>query len=86
MEFKVLYLFYHLFHLVSITGKWDKAYKLGAEHLGKSETCKFLTAEGKRLEEMKELEEAELVYLSIEKPDLAITMYKNYKDYDKVRR
>ncbi|CAH0385245.1 unnamed protein product [Bemisia tabaci] len=64
--------------------KWDKAYKLGAEHLGKSETCKFLTAEGKRLEEMKELEEAELVYLSIEKPDLAITMYKNYKDYDKM--
>lgn len=69
----------------SVAGKWEKAHKL----LKNNPTLVGLNDEletyGKKLEDEGRIKEAEKLYLALDKPDLAINMYKNFQRYDEVQ-
>lgn len=65
-------------------GDWSRAYALCNE-FNKNEKClNLLIEKGKTFEQMGKLYDAEKLYLTIQQPDLAISMYKENRQYDQV--
>lgn len=66
--------------------KWDRAVEFAKQHL-QNETYKDLIArEAENIEKTGKLKEAEKLYLIAEEYDVAITMYKDNKQYDNMIR
>lgn len=71
---------------IFILGEWRKAYELCQKYTEGDEGVKLLINKGKTLEQMGKVAEAEKLYLIIQQPDLAISMYKNNRQYDQVKK
>ncbi|XP_029847708.3 intraflagellar transport protein 172 homolog [Ixodes scapularis] len=67
-------------------GRWEKAHKLAKLHLKPEEVRRMYTEQASELEKQGKLKDAEKLYLFIEEPDLAITMYKKWRQYDNMIR
>lgn len=67
------------------TGNWVKAHGLLKNNPTLKDLSNELEAHGKKLEMMGRIKEAEKLYLTLDKADLAINMYKNFQRYDEVR-
>lgn len=65
-------------------GEWDKAYKLASQFLDPGEVRRMYLSQAKKLEEKGDYKDAEKLYTSAHEYDMAITMYENLKQYDKV--
>ena len=61
---------------------WEEAYQLAVGCMAQEDLQQLYTGRAKQLEEEGKLKEAERIYLIIEEPDLAISMYKRVKRYD----
>lgn len=66
-------------------GDWEKAHGLLKNNPTLTDLSDELEAHGKRLEDAGRVKDAEKLYLALDKPDLAINMYKNFQRYDEVR-
>lgn len=66
-------------------GDWEKAHGLLKNNSALTDLSDELEAHGKRLEDAGRVKDAEKLYLTLDKPDLAINMYKNFQRYDEVR-
>ncbi len=69
----------------NVSGDWSKAYSLCTQFDQSESGVNLLVAKGKTYEQMGKLHEAEKLYLTIQQPDLAISMYKENRQYDQVR-
>ncbi|XP_015905887.1 intraflagellar transport protein 172 homolog [Parasteatoda tepidariorum] len=65
-------------------GEWDKAYKIASQFLDSAEVRRMYISQAKVLEEKGDYKDAEKLYTSAQEYDLAIAMYENLKQYDKV--
>ncbi|XP_070378558.1 intraflagellar transport protein 172 homolog [Dermacentor albipictus] len=72
--------------MYNTAGKWDRALKLAKLHLRPEDVTSMYTEQASELEKQGKLREAEKLYLFIEEPDLAIAMYKRYRQYDNMMR
>lgn len=61
---------------------WEEAYQLAIGCMPQEELQQLYSGRAKQLEEEGKLKEAERIYLIMEEPDLAISMYKRAKRYD----
>ena len=52
--------------------------------MGRDEVAQMYITQATSLEEQGKYKEAEKLYLAVEEPDLAITMYKKQRQYDQV--
>ena len=50
------------------------------------QVSKMYIAQAQRLEEQGRFKEAEKLFISVQEPDLAISMYKKQRQYDQVKR
>ncbi|XP_026675781.1 intraflagellar transport protein 172 homolog [Diaphorina citri] len=64
------------------TGQWEKAYAIAEQHLNVGEIKATFIQKCKQLEEENKFKEAERLYLIIGEPDLAISMFKNQRQYE----
>lgn len=74
-----------LFYAGCCAGDWEKAHGLLKNNPTLTDLSDELEAHGKRLEDSGRVKDAEKLYLALDKPDLAINMYKNFQRYDEVR-
>ena len=51
-----------------------------------TQVSKMYIAQAQRLEEQGRFKEAEKLFISVQEPDLAISMYKKQRQYDQVKR
>ena len=65
---------------------WEQAHQLASKHLDKSEVSKMYIGQAQELEEQGRFKEAEKLYISVQEPDLAISMYKKQRQYDNMIR
>ena len=65
---------------------WEKAHALAITCMETKEVSVFYISQAKDLEGKGQFKEAERLYLTINEPDLAITMYKNAQQYDQMIR
>lgn len=72
--------------LLNRHGQWEKAYDIAEKYLGKNIVRDMFIDMATKLEEEKKLRDAEKVLLTINEPDLAITMYKRLEQYDSMIR
>ena len=61
---------------------WEEAYRLAVGCMPHEELQELYSGRAKQLEEDGKLKEAERIYLIMEEPDLAISMYKRAKRYE----
>lgn len=71
--------------LLFLLGNWEKAHGLLKNNPTLKDLSNELEAYGKKLEMMGRIKEAEKLYLTLDKADLAINMYKNFQRYDEVK-
>ncbi|KAH9500287.1 hypothetical protein Btru_073626 [Bulinus truncatus] len=62
-------------------GKWEHAHKLAATYMKGEDVSNLYIAQAKQLEDEGKFKEAERLYVAVEEPDLAITMYKKQRMY-----
>ncbi|KAK3767076.1 hypothetical protein RRG08_017951 [Elysia crispata] len=62
-------------------GKWEMAHKLAATYMKGEDVSNLYIAQAKQLEDEGKFREAERLYVAVEEPDLAITMYKKQRMY-----
>ncbi|XP_067120573.1 intraflagellar transport protein 172 homolog [Centruroides vittatus] len=67
-------------------GKWERAHKLASQFLKPDEVTRMYVSQAQSLEEQLKYREAEKLYIAVNKPDLAITMYKKIRQYDQMMR
>lgn len=67
-------------------GQWEKAYDIAEKYLGKNIVRDMFIDIATKLEEEKKLRDAEKVLLTINEPDLAISMYTRLEQYDSMIR
>lgn len=72
--------------LLNSHGQWEKAYDIAEKYLGKNIVRDMFIDMATKLEEEKKLRDAEKVFLTINEPDLAISMYKRLEQYDSMIR
>lgn len=72
--------------LLNSHGQWEKAYDIAEKYLGKNIVRDMFIDMATKLEDEKKLRDAEKVLLTINEPDLAITMYKRLEQYDSMIR
>jgi intraflagellar transport protein 172 len=65
-------------------GMWEDAHHLASKYMDSSEVSKMYVSQAQRLEEQGRFKEAEKLYISVQEPDLAISMYKKQRQYDQV--
>ncbi|ORZ40210.1 intraflagellar transport protein [Catenaria anguillulae PL171] len=65
-------------------GQWDKAYKLATSVMTADDVYHLYTQMAHEKESAGQVKDAERLYLLLGEPDLAINMYKNLKDYDRM--
>ena len=61
---------------------WDSAHKLAVRFMSEKEVSKLYTQQAQVLESKGKFKDAERLLLTIDEPDLAITMYKKARKYD----
>lgn len=67
-------------------GMWEQAHKLAATYMKGEDVSTLYIAQARQLEEQGKFKDAERLYVAVEEPDLAITMYKKQRMYgDMVR-
>ncbi|RUS80517.1 hypothetical protein EGW08_011738 [Elysia chlorotica] len=62
-------------------GKWEMAHKLAATYMKGEDVSNLYIAQAKQLEDEGKFRDAERLYVAVEEPDLAITMYKKQRMY-----
>ncbi|XP_064457098.1 intraflagellar transport protein 172 homolog [Ornithodoros turicata] len=67
-------------------GKWEKALRLAKLHMKPEEVSKMYIEKATVLEHEGKLKDAEKLYIFIDEPDLAIAMYKKWRQYDNMIR
>ncbi|XP_062858050.1 intraflagellar transport protein 172 homolog isoform X2 [Trichomycterus rosablanca] len=67
-------------------GKWEQAHKLAIKCMTQKEVSSLYISRAKELEKRGKYKEAERLFLTIDEPDMAITMCKNNKLYDDMIR
>ncbi|KAL0271339.1 UNVERIFIED_CONTAM: hypothetical protein PYX00_008457 [Menopon gallinae] len=67
-------------------GKWDKAHKIASNYFDGEEVTAMYLSQAQALESSGKFKEAENLYVSIEKPDMAISMYKKHRQYDNMMK
>lgn len=72
--------------LLNRHGQWEKAYAIAGKYLGKNIVRDMFIDMATKLEDEKKLRDAETVLLTINEPDLAISMYKKLEQYDSMIR
>ncbi|KAI9178878.1 hypothetical protein H9P43_005540 [Blastocladiella emersonii ATCC 22665] len=70
--------------MYNVAGQWDKAHRLAGTVMGADDVYHLYTQLAHEKEVRGAVKEAEKLYLILGEPDLAINMYKNLKDYDKM--
>lgn len=68
------------------TGQWEKAYAIAEQYINVNKIKTTFIEKCKKLEEEEKFKEAERLYLIIDEPDLAISMFKNHKQYENMLR
>ena len=63
-------------------GLWEEAYSIAVDCMEEGELHQLYNSRAKQLEEEGKLKEAERLYLIMEEPDMAISMYKRAKRYE----
>lgn len=67
-----------------IAGNWEKAHSLAVQYLEPEQVTRMFIKQGQALEQLGKLKEAEKLYVAVEQPDLAISMYKSQRQFDQV--
>ncbi|KAM4693761.1 LOW QUALITY PROTEIN: intraflagellar transport protein 172 homolog [Discoglossus pictus] len=67
-------------------GHWEQAHKLATKCMRQEEVSVLYIAQAKDLEKQGRYKEAERLYITVDEPDLAITMYKKHKLYEDMIR
>ncbi|XP_037068847.1 intraflagellar transport protein 172 homolog [Pollicipes pollicipes] len=67
-------------------GKWDKAYSIARQYMQPEEVSHMYIQQAAQLEEQGKFRDAEKLYITVQEPDLAITMYKKQRQYDHMMR
>ncbi|BFY99323.1 hypothetical protein BsWGS_02362 [Bradybaena similaris] len=62
-------------------GKWEQAHKLAATYMRGEDVSNLYITQARQLEDEGKFREAEKLYVAVEEPDLAITMYKKQRMY-----
>jgi intraflagellar transport protein 172 len=66
--------------------RWDKAHSIAMSYMKREDVAALYISQAKELEAKGQLREAEELYITIGEPDLAISMFKNHKEYDHMIR
>ena len=92
-EFKMAEKFYltgnfkkHAIDMYNNAGLWEQAHQLASKHLDSDEVSKMYVGQAQELEEQGRFKEAEKLYISVNEPDLAISMYKKQRQYENMMR
>ena len=72
--------------MYNTAGMWEQAHQLASKHLDKGEVSTMYIGQAQELEEQGRFKEAEKLYISVQEPDLAISMYKKQRQYDNMIR
>ena len=67
-------------------GLWEEAHQLASRYMETAEVTSMYVAQARQLEEQGRFKEAEKLYVSVQEPDLAISMYKKQRQYDQMTR
>ncbi|XP_063414390.1 intraflagellar transport protein 172 homolog isoform X2 [Mytilus trossulus] len=67
-------------------GKWDMAHKLAATYMKSDDVSTLYISQARQLEDDMKFKDAEKLYVSVQEPDMAITMYKKHKMYSDMIR
>lgn len=62
-------------------GKWEMAHKLASTYMKSDDVSTLYISQARQLESQAKFKEAERLYVAVQEPDLAITMYKKHKMY-----
>ncbi|PIK55820.1 putative intraflagellar transport protein [Apostichopus japonicus] len=72
--------------MYTAAGKWEAAHKLAVQFMKGEDVAVLYISQAQQLESQGKFREAERLYLTVEEPDLAITMYKKQRQYDHMIR
>ncbi|KAF7235879.1 hypothetical protein EYD10_17309 [Varanus komodoensis] len=67
-------------------GRWEQAHKLALKCMRPEDVSVLYLTHAQEMERQGKYKEAERLYITVEEPDLAITMYKKGKMYDEMLR
>nr|XP_042696068.1 intraflagellar transport protein 172 homolog isoform X3 [Chrysemys picta bellii] len=67
-------------------GLWEQAHKLATKCMRQEDVSMLYITQAQEMEKQGKYKEAERLYIMVEEPDLAITMYKKCKMYDEMIR
>ncbi|KAF6103703.1 intraflagellar transport 172 [Phyllostomus discolor] len=67
-------------------GRWEQAHKLATKCMRPEEVSVLYITQAQEMEKQGKYREAERLYVTVEEPDLAITMFKKHKLYDDMIR
>ncbi|XP_074847703.1 intraflagellar transport protein 172 homolog isoform X2 [Carettochelys insculpta] len=67
-------------------GLWEQAHKLATKCMRQEDVSVLYITQAQEMEKQGKYKEAERLYITVEEPDLAITMYKKCKMYDEMIR
>ncbi|XP_071116630.1 intraflagellar transport protein 172 homolog isoform X1 [Haliotis cracherodii] len=62
-------------------GMWEQAHKLASTYMKTDDVANLYVSQARQLEEQGKFKDAERLYVAVEEPDLAITMYKKQRLY-----
>lgn len=72
--------------MYTAAGQWDKAHKIAKTYMPDSEIAILYVTQAQVMESQGKYKEAERLYLTVDEPDLAISMYKKNRQYDDMIR
>lgn len=67
-------------------GLWEQAHKLAIKCMSQEDVSVLYITQAQEMEKQGKYKEAERLYITVDEPDLAITMYKKCKMYDEMVR
>ncbi|XP_048371540.1 intraflagellar transport protein 172 homolog [Sphaerodactylus townsendi] len=67
-------------------GRWEQAHKLASRCMRPEDVSVLYITQAQEMERQGKYKEAERLYITVDEPDLAITMYKKSKMYDEMIR
>ena len=79
-------LYKHAIEMYNTAGMWEQAHQLASRHLDSTEVSKMYIGQAQELEEQGRFKDAEKLYISVNEPDLAISMYKKQRQYEAMMR
>uniref|UniRef100_A0A8D0H0A4 Uncharacterized protein n=1 Tax=Sphenodon punctatus TaxID=8508 RepID=A0A8D0H0A4_SPHPU len=67
-------------------GRWEQAHKLASKCMRPEDVSMLYITQAQEMEQQGKYKEAERLYITVDEPDLAITMYKKCKMYEEMIR